>query len=145
MIKYAGWALSVVLLILLIVTGYNTTARSNAQLKAQSDNFTANYNNLVIQNAQRDAQWQSKVDATIAERNATWNATLAATAAQRDASWNATMNAALASAIAERNATWNATMNTALNAVIAERNATWNATLTAALAANNAWWQAQGR
>ncbi len=123
MIKYAGWILSIVLLILLIVTGYNTTARSNAQLKAQSDNFTANYNNLLVQNAQRDAQWQATLNAAIAERNVTWNATLAATSAQRDAEWralmNSTVNASVSSSVAARDAYW--------QSIFEQREAQWRA------------------
>ena len=136
MLKYAGWFFSLILLIMLIVAGYSTNARTNSLLKAQADSFTTS---LVTQGAQRDAQWQAKLNADMAERDATWNATvIAAMSAARDAAIaerNTTWNATLASTSAQRDAYWLATMNSTLSSAIAQRDAWWQATLNATIAA----------
>ena len=137
-LKYAGWVLSFILLILFIFTVYGTNANHNAQLKAQADNFTIMSNNWVVQNAQRDAQWQATMNATLAATNAQWTNTLNATMAARDAEWKALMNTTLNTTITIRDAYWLATINTTL----AANEAQWRNTLNATLAARDAQWQA---
>lgn len=119
---YAGWILSLILLVLLVVIVYSaniTNTRLSSQLRAQTDNFTLNYNiltaqyeklrsdytDLAVQNVQQDAIAKANVaalNATIVQTNEQWKATLNATLTARDAQWKATVEAALA----ENNAQW---------------------------------------
>lgn len=121
-LRYAGWILSLILLVLLIVIAYSaniTNTRLNAQMRTQADNFTVNYDiltaqyeklrsaytDLAVQNVQQDAIAKANVaalNATIVQTNEQWKATLNATLTARDAQWKATVDAALA----ENNAQW---------------------------------------
>ena len=121
-LRYAGWILSLILLVLLIVIAYGaniTNTRLNARMRTQADNFTVNYdiltaqyeklrsayNDLVVQNVQQDAIAKANVaalNATIEQTNEQWKTTLNATLTARDAQWKATVEAALA----ENNAQW---------------------------------------
>ncbi len=137
-LNYAGWVLSFILLILFIFTVYGTNANHNAQLKAQTDNFTIISNNWVVQAAQRDEQWQTTLNATLAANDAQWKNTLNATMSARDAEWKALMITTMNSTITARDAYWLATINTSLEV----NNAQWRNTLNATLAARDAQWKA---
>ncbi len=135
-LKYGGWVVSIVLLVVVIVvyTGWN---KANADSKAQADNFTASYNALVAQNTQREAQWQTSLT--------TLNSTWAAQYAQAQTNANTTVNAEVAKAVAAVNTQWQAALNAAVANASAQRDAQWlittNTTVKNALAARDAQWK----
>src|ERR1035437_2809544 len=114
--KYIGWVLSLVLLVVLIVV-YSGWNKANADSTARVDNVTANYNALVAQNTQREAQWQT----TLAKANSS----LATQVAQDQVTLNSALATAVANVTAQLNTQWQNILNSAVANTTAQVNAQW--------------------
>jgi hypothetical protein len=138
--KYIGWGLSLVLLVVSIViySGWNS---ANAQSKVKTDNLTANYNALVNQSTQREAQWQAAfatLNSSLIAQNAQYQvnansavaAAVANVTAQLNTQWQAALNAAVANVTAQLNTQWQANVNATVNNALTNRDAQWRAALS---------------
>ncbi|MDO8578107.1 MAG: hypothetical protein Q7R50_02885 [Dehalococcoidales bacterium] len=143
---YSGWIFSIVLVGIMFF-GWNYT---NTQLRAQADNYTANYavlnatyeglrtdyNNLTVASANTEAQYNAYITAlntSFAQQQLQWNDTLNSAMAAKDAQWQSTLNTTLI----QRDGFWNTTLATTL----ANRDATWQTTMNATMAARDVQWQ----